>query len=280
MKLKSLMGFMVIMVLLVAPCLSGCLYPVSGSGNLVTEQFDYADFDSIVVATIFEVEISQSDTYSISITADDNIMEYVIITKTGDTLQVRLKQGYNYRSVTAIAKISLPDIKGLEMSGATEGILKEFNTSNQIAIDVSGASELEIQDLNAGIVYIDVSGASTVTANLICTVADFDVSGASTATGTIACGDAEFNISGASTMNVTGSGQDLISEVSGASDLKLDNFTVGNVDIEVSGASDAVVNMDGTLNATVSGASSLYYIGSPVMGDIDISGASSVQQKK
>ena len=81
-------------------------------------------------------------------------------------------------------------------------------------------------------------------------------------------------------MNVTGSGQDLISEVSGASDLKLDNFTVGNVDIEVSGASDAVVNMDGTLNATVSGASSLYYIGSPVMGDIDISGASSVQQKK
>ena len=63
------------------------------------------------------------------------------------------------------------------------------------------------------------------------------------------------------------------------SKLELDNFTVNDVDIEVSGGSNAVVNMDGTLNAEVSGASSLYYIGNPVMGDIDISGASSVRKK-
>jgi hypothetical protein len=206
-------------------------------------------------------------------------MDYVIVDRSGSKLLVRLKQGYNYHSITAIAKISLPDISELTMGGATEGILKEFNTSNQVAIDVSGASELEIMDLNAGIVYIDVSGASTVNANLTCDIADFDVSGASTVRGTIACGDAEFNISGASTMSVSGSGQDLKAEVSGASDLALDNFTVNDVNIEVSGASDAVVNMDGTLNADISGASTLYYIGAPIMGDIDISGASSVKKK-
>ena len=238
MRIKSIITVLSTIVLLVIPCVSGCILPVSGSGNLITEQFNYTDFDSIQISNVFEVEISRS----------------------GSNLLVRLEQGYNYQSITAIAKISLPDISELTMSGAAKGILKKFNTSRKVEIDVSGASELEIMDLTADTVDIDVSGASVVR-------------------GTIACGDAEFNISGASTMNVAGSGQDLTAEVSGASKLELDNFTVNDVDIEVSGASNAVVNMDGTLNAEVSGASSLYYIGNPVMGDIDISGASSVRKK-
>lgn len=260
MRIKSIITVLSTIVLLVIPCVSGCILPVSGSGNLITEQFNYTDFDSIQISNVFEVEISQSDTCSISVTADDNIMDYVIVSRSGSTLLVRLEQGYNYQSITAIAKISLPDISELTMSGAAKGILKKFNTSRKVEIDVSGASELEIMDLTVGTVDIDVSGASVVR-------------------GTVACGDAEFNISGASTMNVAGSGQDLTAEVSGASKLELDNFTVNDVDIEVSGASNAVVNMDGTLNAEVSGASSLHYIGNPVMGDIDISGASSVRKK-
>jgi len=220
MRIKSIITVLSIISLLVIPCVSGCILPVSGSGNLITEQFNYTDFDSIQISNVFEVEISRS----------------------GSNLLVRLEQGYNYQSITAIAKISLPDISELTMSGAAKGILKKFNTSRKVEIDVSGASELEIMDLTAGTVYIDVSGASVVG-------------------GTVACGDAEFNISGASTMNVAGSGQDLTAEVSGASKLELDNFTVNDVDIEVSGAS------------------SLHYIGNPVMGDIDISGASSVRKK-
>ena len=36
-------------------------------GNLITEQFNYTDFDSIQISNVFEVEISQSDTCSISV---------------------------------------------------------------------------------------------------------------------------------------------------------------------------------------------------------------------
>lgn len=279
MKIKSIAAVIIILSLLTIPCVSGCLFPVTGSGNLITEQFNYTGFDSIQVGNIFEVEISQSDSYSISVTADDNIMEYVVVDHSGNNLLVRLKPGYNYYSVTATAKISVPDIRKLTMSGASDGILRDFDTSNNVSIGVSGASELEIMDLSAGNISMDISGASTVTANLSCADADFGISGASRVSGILACGDAEFNVSGASSLNVSGSGQDLKSQVSGASEIKLDNFTVGNVDIEVSGASDAVVNMAGTLNAEVSGASSLYYIGNPVLGDIDVSGASSIKKK-
>ncbi|MDD4924356.1 MAG: DUF2807 domain-containing protein [Dehalococcoidales bacterium] len=260
MKIKNLTAFMAIMVLLIVPCISGCLYPVSGSGNLVTEQFNYTDFDCVQVSHVFKVEISQSDTFSISVTADDNIMEYVIINLSGDTLQVRLKQGYNYHSITAVAKISMPDISHLDMSGATGGIIKDFISSNNVSIQVSGASNLTLSDLATGNIKIEISGASNVT-------------------GSLAADDARFNISGASNLSLSGSGHGLKTTVSGASKMSLDNFTTDDADVNISGASTAVVNTTGTLDAAVSGASTLYYIGNPVLGDINISGASGIQKK-
>ena len=40
-------------------------------------------------------------------------MDYVIVSRSGSNLLVRLEQGYNYQSIAAIAKISLPDISEL-----------------------------------------------------------------------------------------------------------------------------------------------------------------------
>ncbi len=279
MKIKSIAAVIIILSLLTVPCVSGCLYPVSGSGDLITEQFDYTDFSRVQVSNVFEFEISQSDTYSISVTADDNIMEYIIIDRSGDTLQVRLKQGYTYRSITAIAKIGMPDISRLEMSGATTGVINDFNTSNNISIEVSGASKLELLDFTAGNIKMKVSGASVVDAKMTGGNTEFEISGASKMTGLLACGDAEFNVSGASSLNLSGSGQDLKATVSGASKMSLDNFTTDDADVSVSGASTAVVNTVSRLDADVSGASTLYYIGNPVLGDIDVSGASSVKKK-
>lgn len=260
MKIKSIVALIAIIGLLVLPCVSGCLYPVSGSGDLITEEYNFSDFNRVQVANAFQVEISQSDTFGISITVDDNIMDYVIVNRSGDTLQVRLKQGYIYHSVTAIAKISMPDIERLDMSGATQGILNDFISTGDITITISGASILTLSDLSAGDLSMEVSGASNMTGNLT-------------------AGDVDFEVSGASNLSLSGSGQDLRADVSGASNMSMDNFTTDNADIDLSGVSTGVVNTGGTLDANVSGASTLYYIGNPLMGDIDISGASSVQKK-
>ena len=48
--------------------------------------------------------------------------------------------------------------------------------------------------------------------------------------------------------------------------------------IGLSGASDGTVNLTGTLDADVSGASKLRYYGNPTMGDIETSGASSIKK--
>jgi len=98
-------------------------------------------------------------------------------------------------------------------------------------------------------------------------------------TGDITAGNAEFDISGASSVELDGSANDIAADVSGASSLKLDDFTVSNANVDLSGASSGTVNLDGRLDADLSGASRLWYIGEPTMGDIDTSGASSVSKK-
>lgn len=202
------------------PCFSGCLYGVSGSGNLVAGQFNYSDFNNIEVSNVFEVDISQSDSYSIDITSDDNIMEYIIIDRSGDILRIGLKLGYSYRSITAVAKINMPDISRFVLSRASSGIINDFAAAGNINIDVSGASSLTLSDLACADVDIEVSGASNMSLeSFITTDAGVNISGASTAVvNTEGTPDAE--ISGASNFQYIGNPELGDISVSGASDFK------------------------------------------------------------
>ncbi len=260
MKIKSIAVVMSLLIMLLAPCFSGCLFPLSGSGNVINKPYDNSGFTRIEVSSIIEVEITQSSEYSINVTADDNIMDYFIVEQSGETLKLRLKSGYNYTSVTTIASITMPEISRLTMSGATSGTLTGFESAENIRVEVSGASSLVVSDITVSDAEIIISGASSVN-------------------GSLTANDVDFNISGASKLLLSGSGQSLDASVSGASDMLLDDFTVHNADVNVSGASNAVINMDGALDADISGASNLSYLGAPVMGDINISGASSIGKK-
>jgi hypothetical protein len=108
---------------------------------------------------------------------------------------------------------------------------------------------------------------------------DVTVSGASTVSGDITAGNVDFDISGASTIQLEGSANDMVADVSGASRFNLDDFIVNNADVDISGASTGTINLNGRLDASVSGASTLLYIGEPAMGTIDISGASTLRKK-
>ena len=66
---------------------------------------------------------------------------------------------------------------------------------------------------------------------------------------------------------------------SGASHLKLADLKMGNADVTLSGASDAIINLVERLDADLSGALTLEYIGEPTLGIMDTSGASTVKRK-
>ncbi len=235
---------------------------IIGSGNLDTKKRDFSDFSIVEVGWAFEVEITQSSSYSVSITADDNLFEYIETSKTGDMLTIGLKQGYSYQwPLTLRAEITMPDLYELKLSGATHGTVEGFSSSHKFILGIYGASTLDASDISAGEIEINLDGASKISG------------------GITVSGDAQFTVSGASKVELEGVANDLLVSADGASNMELSDFPVHNANVILSGASRATVNLDGRLDADLSGASQLLYIGEPTMMDINTSGGSTVSKK-
>ena len=211
-----------------------------GSGNLETEAYAFTNFTEVEISSAFEFEIKQSSSYSINVTADDNVIDYVQVSQDGQTLKIGLGRVIWLGPVTLKALVTMPQLSGLDVSGASRGTVSDFSSTEDLDITVSGASRV---------------------------------------TGDITAGNVEFDISGASTIQLEGSADDMVADVSGVSSFNLDDFIVNNADVDFSGASSGTVNLNGRLDADLSGASRLWYIGEPIMGTIDISGASTISKK-
>jgi hypothetical protein len=211
-----------------------------GSGNLETEEYAFTNFTEVEISSAFEFEIEQSSSYSINVTADDNVIAHVQVTQEGHTLKIGLGRILWLGAITLKASVTMPELSSLTVSGASRGTVSGFSSTDDLDIAVSGASRV---------------------------------------TGDITAGDVAFDISGASTIQLEGSANDMVADVSGASRFNLDDFTVNNGDIDFSGASSGTINLDGKLDADLSGASRLWYLGEPTMGNIDTSGASTISKK-
>ncbi len=244
----------------VLPAVTGCGSLVAGSGDLETRELDYSGFTKVDVAYAFQIEITRADSFSVSITLDDNLFQYLEVRKSGSTLHIGLKTNRTYLRTTQRATITMPDLRELELSGASKGDVSGFTSADSLRLKVSGATSGTINTMEAG-------------------DTQFNISGASKASGNIKIADGDFDVSGASTVELEGTADDVTMEISGASNTNLEDFPVANATIDVSGASSATIDASGRLDANISGASTLYYIGNPTLGDIDVSGASRVTQK-
>jgi hypothetical protein len=228
-------------LIVVVPLLSGCGWiPMQGSGNVMTQDFDITGFDKVDVSHAFTVDITQGDTFSVVVSIDDNLVEYLQVEKSGSTLKIGLAPNRDYVPTHATAEVTMPELTGLEMSGGSRATITGFESTKGLSIDLSGASSLE-GDIEAGDSLVDLSGGSDLT--------------------------------------LTGSGQDLTVEAAGASEVDLADFPVADANVDARGDSTVTVNASGTLNVEARGASRVYYLGSPTLGTVNADDSSSVEHR-
>jgi hypothetical protein len=191
-----------------------------GSGNLQTQQENFSGFTAVNVNSGFRVHITYGSTYSVAVTSDDNLLDHIDVTQSGDTLTIRTKPAFYLRG-TLRAEISMPDLQELQLSGGSNVVASGFNVSHSFNVGLSGGSSITMD----------------------------------------------------------GSATDLVAECSGGSSLDFTNFAVHNADITFSGGSHGTINLDGRLDADLSGGSQLFYLGNPTLGDVNTSGGSSINPK-
>lgn len=229
---------MVLLVAGLAAAASACS-AVVGSGNMITIDIPVADFSRVEVSNAFDVNVTIGEVPSLSLRIDENVEPHLDVGVSGDTLRIGLESGISFREVTLEADFTVPSLDWIEASGAVEMHLENQLTGDNLQIELSGASFLD------GPVEVQSMTAA---------------------------------VSGASELVLTGRVGSLTVDASGASQLALLELAVDQMDVRLSGASNADVSVGGTLSANLSGASSLRYRGEPTITGVESLGASSISQ--
>lgn len=296
-KIPALLAAVLSIGLLLASC--GFLVKEKEAGKIETKDFELADFTTVEVGSAFDVEIEQSATYSVQIIASESILDNVVVEKSGETLRIGVREfGMIFGSRHYEARITLPELSILKITGSTQGTATGFKSARDLKVEVSGASDLDLEaeagsfsaivtgssELNAKVKSTDATiklgGASDAKLDLVTGDFIYDLSGSSSGKGNVRATDTRLILTGASDIKLAGSGGDLNMTGSGSSSFSLLDYEIGNVKVNLSGASDATLQTDGTISGSLSGSSALKYGGNPTLGsNLDISGGSTFERK-
>jgi hypothetical protein len=174
-----------------------------GSGHATTEQFDLSDFTAVSASQGFNVVITQGNTYSVKVTTDDNIQQYVDVHKSGSTLYVGLKSGFGLSTTQLKVEVTMPNLTNLQLSGGSQATAQNLNLSGNMGIDFSGGSRATLSGQAADL-NVNGSGGSNINLqDLQVQNARVDLSGGSQAK-VNASGRLDVNLSGGSQLQYKG----------------------------------------------------------------------------
>jgi hypothetical protein len=261
MKGKRIVLVLTMLFLLAAGgALAGCVRVdrLSAEGPFQTRIYDnLTGFTRIEIGSAFQLQVVPSDNYSVALYAGKDFLDKLDVGVKGDTLVIALRNWTFTFNQSPRAVITLPQLTGLDLSGAVSATAEGFTTTRPFEARLSGASSLRM-GLVTGPFRAEASGASRITGSLTATATDI-------------------GLSGASSIDIDGSGGDAKIGGSGASRAGLADYAVNNAVVDLSGASTAYVAATGRIDADLSGASRLTYSGQPIMGTLDASGGSSLK---
>ena len=235
-------------------------------------------FTGIEASGVFDITVTKGSTESLTIEANNDVMQYVRSEVRNGVLHLYLDKGNNMMNIKNLkAFIVMKNLDKVTLSGACKFTSDDPFTSDTFRCDCSGASKL-MANVNTNLLNIEASGACNIKikANVIGDT-NLDVSGASKIQGELNAANVMINSSGVCSIELTGSATDFKIDVSGTSKIKAENFPVKTATIKSSGVSKVTVNVSDNLKVNSSGPASVDYIGSPTL-EMNNSRVSKVQK--
>jgi hypothetical protein len=240
--MKNVTTKIAIMLVGLSALLSACEKDntIKPSANVSTQDRTIEDYSGLEISTAFTVDVTFSSTEEkIVIEANDNLHAYIDVIKSGNNLIIKLKDNINVQGSTTL-KAHITTGNTLEQFFVAEASLVTLN------------NQLEATD-----VIVSVAGASIFNAP-------------------IAAQSITVFADGASNVTLQGTADTFTVNASGASLVGSFDMITRNADLHLSGASNASITVNGTINLTASGASVLTYKGSATVNHLDLSGASQI----
>ena len=206
--------------------LAGCTVAATvGSGRAATETRAVSGFDAVDFAFVGDVTITQGEEEGLTITGDDNILP-LIKTEVKDGVLRIYTEGVNIAQSTNPLRYDLrvKDLRAVTLSGVGNVTAPALAT-DRLAATVSGAGSLRVDELDADALEVTLSGLGNA--------------------------------------NFAGAVDRLKVTLSGAGSYFGRDLNSGVAEVTISGMGDAEVWATEALDATLTGAGSIAYKGSP-----------------
>ncbi|MCC8174626.1 MAG: DUF2807 domain-containing protein [Odoribacter sp.] len=211
---------------------------IKGSGHLTTQERIVSPFTGIQVTQGIEVIISKSGVNTVTIEADDNLINHIITEVKNKNLSINLESNINVNSYKKMTvKIGMPSLD--KVKATTAASVHSEDTWNGSKLDLSATTAARIS-LNIDYFQVNIqmttSSETTLTGKAVKT-------------------------------NIT---------ESTASNLKGNNFYTSETDISLATGSEATLNVADNIGYRLSTGSNLKYIGSPQVNRSKITSGGSV----
>jgi len=242
-KMKNLKLGLLIVFAAVATvsCEKGGVFCYKGNGIAATEVRSVSGFSEINLGLPADLIYTQSDHYSVTIEASENLMKFIETELHGSILEIDFIKNKCFNSKEPITiLISSPNMNGLTVSGSGSIQSKNSLTSNLLKIVVSGSGNMSLDSLNVNNLNSVISGSGKLTASSFTNVITQDV------------------------------------QISGSGSVSFLNMPTLTSDITVSGSGNCDVNVINALSVDISGSGSVRYKGTPTVNS-NVSGSGSIK---
>lgn len=195
---------------------------IKGNGQKKTEQRSVGSFSKVGVAGGINVLVTQG-TAGLKVEADENLLEYIVTEVNGDRLTVRYKNNVSI-SGHALVYVSVPVLNGASISGS--GNIKSdgaIPAGGDFSASISGSGSIDVQTNGAGRVKANISGSGDIT--------------------------------------LAGTARGLDVRIAGSGNFKGYQLKTNDADVHISGSGNAETNVNGKLDAVISGSGSVWYKG-------------------
>lgn len=298
---KTMKIFIVVSLMAIGIAFAKTVYV---SGPLESKTFNERSFTRLDIKSQFNVYLTQENEEKIVVETYKNLMPYVVVEKRNQTLNVYLDKDlnrikWNGKDEVLNVYISVKELEKVELSGACDLYLMSPLVTEDLKISASGASDLELNkingksikiitsgasdidnaDLEAADIYINASGASDGNLEVVAKVLEMIASGASDFDISVDVDDLKISAHGSSDFNARGKTGKFKISLSGSSEMKAYDLISDTVIVDASGGSNCKIHVIKYLDASTSGASTIYYEGKPDKTNIQVSGVSSIKSK-
>lgn len=179
---------------------------IKGEGSVITKSFDLKDFDRIVINGQADATFTQSDTYEVTLRAQENVFDYVDYRVEGTTLILELKDKRTVRSTDFDLTLKAPALNRLEVNGAADfDIPAGLKSDDNLQIEVNGAGDLSFNAVRCSNLTIQANGAADVDlTDIDVQNLKVEVNGAGDVVVDGAAGEANLSVNGAGDIDASG----------------------------------------------------------------------------